>query len=282
MIKSARQNPGNYHYYVMFTGGKVTLTNDARDAIRRTNFRVYNLITLFLDDNGIAALADIITVDENKFYDLCQECGVDPNYRYYITGPLGVGKSTTINYMRNLVVYDEWLEKRLEILGKPWDQLTDAEQAEADRWIINQFKLKNDRIRYKKSGIFLIDRAPMDPLAFTKKADRPAKAKKLLSTYSPGKATYTVMPGKIIFMTGAYKELALRMKMTSRTGYTEKKLEEMERDLIEVYGEDQVMLVDTSGLAIEEVVKKVAEIVHMDAYESVDIHKLLEEHGAAL
>jgi len=282
LIKSARQNPGNYHYYVMFAGGGIALTEDTKEAIRRTNFRVYNLITLFLDDSGIAALAELITTDEDKFCDWCQECGVDPNYRYYVTGPLGVGKSTTINNMRNLVVYDEWLEKRPEILAKPWDELTSKEKDEADNWIMQQFKLKNDTIRHKKCGIFLIDRAPMDPLAFTKKAERPAKAKKLLSAYSPGKATYTVMPGKVIFMTGPHKELALRMKITNRVGYTDIKLMEMEQDLLEVYGKDNVILVDTYGLTVEEVVKRIAEIIHFDTYESVDIHNLLEVHGATV
>lgn len=275
LVRSAKQNPGNYHYYVHYTKAS-SLTEEDKDAIKLTNFRVYNLITLFLDENGIADFLDLIDMKEPAFLDSCQRCDVNPAFRYYFTGPLGVGKSTTLNNLRNLTVYDEWLEQRPAILGKPWEDLTDAERDKVDNWIVGQFKLKNDKLRYKNNGIFVIDRAPMDPLAFTKPDGRPDKAKNLMEAYSPEEAKYTVLPGMIFFMTGDFKELSLRMKLTNRPDYNETKLKNMDNDLKEVYGERNLAVIDTTSLSIHEVVKKVAEIIHLGEYKPVVIHDLLQ------
>jgi len=169
LVQSARTNPGNYHYYVMYTGEN-GLEEKHKEAIRNTNFKVYNLITLFMGNDEISLLADLLTVEREEFCDFAEEHNINLLYRYYMTGPLGVGKSTSINYMRNLIVYDEWLEPRLPILGKPWDQLTVDEKEEADNWIIDQFKLKNTKLRHKTEGIFLIDRGPLDPLVILERS----------------------------------------------------------------------------------------------------------------
>jgi len=173
-------------------------------------------------------------------------------------------------------VYDEWMEPRIPVLAKPWDSLDEEEKNEADSWILNQFKLKNDKLRYKRSGLFVIDRGPIDPLAFTDKKDRSHKAKKLKERYSPRKAPFEVMPGKVIFMTGESNELELRMKITGRSGYTKARLEKMEKDLLEVYGKDNVIFIDTKGLTVEQVVKKVAEFIHLGEYEETDMQQMLD------
>jgi len=76
LAKNAKKNPGNYHYYVMFTGND-DYTLEHKEAIKHTNFRVYNLITLFLNDEEIACIADLINLDENSFIDYAAECGVN-------------------------------------------------------------------------------------------------------------------------------------------------------------------------------------------------------------
>jgi len=234
------------------------------------------LITLFLDNEGIAALADLINCDNGDFTDFAAEHGVAVNYRFYLTGPLGVGKSTTINHMRNLSTYDEWLEQRIAILEKPWDELEDHEREEADNWILKQFELKNKRLRRGHQGICIIDRGPLDPLAFTAYDERQKKAKNLIGAYSPGKSGFEVMPGTLLFLKGDTKELQVRLTMSNREGYTSEKLDEMEKDLLEVYGENNVRVFDTTGLSAEQMVKKISEIIHLEEYREMDMQGRLQ------
>lgn len=277
LVQSARTNPGNYHYYVMYTGEN-NLDEKHQEAIINTNFKVYNLITLFLGDQEIALIADLLNENIDDLCDFAAKHNIDLQYRYYMTGPLGVGKSTSINYMRNLIVYDEWLETRLPILGKPWDQLTAEEKQQADDWIVGQFELKNTKLRRQKEGIFLIDRGPLDPLAFTPENEKVSKAKRLKEAYSPGQSNHETQSGMLIFLVGDSEELEIRMRLTGRDNYDATRLERMREDLIDVYGNNNLNVVNTKGLTVDEVVRKVAEIVHLEEYVPTDLHKRLESH----
>lgn len=277
--QTARLNPGHYHYYVKYITDDEDLTEDSKNAILFANFKVYNLITLFLNAEEIAAITDLINMADDNFHDFAQEHGVRINYPYYLTGPLGVGKSTSIAYFRNLVTYDEWIEPRLEILSKPWQNLTAKEQEVADNWIINQFKLKNDNIRHKKYGLILLDRGPLDPLAFTKDEEWSVKAKKLLAAICPGKALWKVEDGCIILLSGDPSELALRLKLTKRTGYNKNKLIKMEKSLKKAYDQNCISIIDTKNLSPAEVAQRIAEIIHLDNYEYVNLHERLQKIG---
>ncbi len=112
----------------------------------------------------------------DRFCDFASEHDIPVRFRFYITGPLGVGKSTTINHFRNLFVLDEWLEQRPLLLAKDWEKLTAPEKQEADQWILQQFYRKNSILRNEKEGIFVMDRGPLDPLSFTPEAEWRDKA----------------------------------------------------------------------------------------------------------
>jgi len=152
--QTARSNPGHYHYYIKYLPKSDELTEESKNAIKLANFKVYNLITLFLDDGEIAALGELISISDQSFCDFAQINGVKIKYSYYLTGPIGVGKSTAISYFRNLITYDEWLEPRPDLLSKPWKELKEIEKKYTDNWIASQFKLKNDNLRYKNFGLF--------------------------------------------------------------------------------------------------------------------------------
>lgn len=278
LVQSARTSPGNYHYYIYYLESGESISEGHKEAIRQANFAVYNLITLFLDNSLIASLGrllDIHNTSDNVFADMCDEVGCRAAYRYYITGSLGVGKSTAVNQYRNLTILDEWLEPRLPVLRKPWDQLTDEELAEADRWLSKQFRLKNDNLRHERVGVFMVDRPPLDPLAFTPRNDWPGKATELLDAICPGEADWSVAPGQVIVLTGDAKELAIRLLLTKREGYTEEKLRLMEETILEVYEGPGVVVVDTRGLAIGDVAKRIGEIIHLESYEEFDLHERL-------
>jgi hypothetical protein len=277
LVQSAQANPGNAHYYCYFLNKDESINDVDISAITKANFSVYNLITLFLNEEEIATLADLVNpgiIDDNNFSDCAAVCKVPIKYCFYLTGPLGVGKSTTINQLRNLSVLDEWVEQRLQILGKPWEDLTPNEKDEADNWILNQFALKNEALRHEKVGIFIIDRPPLDPLVFEKPEGRPAKAKKILEAICKGGAWETT-GGTIILLTGPCDDLAARVLVTGRGGYTADKLRKMENSLKLVYESKHLCEVATNGMSIQDVTKRVAEIVHFEDYNPCNLHEML-------
>jgi len=280
LIQSARANPGNYHYYVFYTGDGGAASAAHLEAIRQANFSVYNLITLALDDVGLASLGELLNVQkfsENVVADFAEENGINLQFRYYFTGPLGVGKSTSVSSLRNLLVFDEWVEPRLEVLGKPWAELSEEEREQADGWILHQFRLKNDNLRHGRMGIFVIDRPPLDPLSFTPEDEWREKAELLLSKICPGKAAWRVQRGQVLLLTGDPQELSARMGLTKRDGYTPDRLRAMEKTLKRLYDLEGVTAVDTRGLSILELVNKVSEIIHMQEYVEADLHSRLQE-----
>ncbi len=280
LMQGARSSPGNFHYYVYYLRPGKTLDQEKQRAIRLANFKVYNLITLFLGDDGIRALAELINVQEcptNQFCDFACEHNIPVKFNYYITGPLGVGKSTNSNNFRNLVVLDEWLEQRPKILAKDWERLTENQRKSADKWITDQFRKKNDLLRNEREGIFICDRGPLDPLSFTQKGKWKSKARMLLNTLCPGEAQWQVEDGRVILLKGEGTELWLRMILTKREGYSAEKLEKMETWLGKVYGMKGVVRFDTRGLTVSDVTRRVAEIVHLEDYApTCDLHKRLK------
>ena len=278
LIRSAHINPGNYHYYVHFLREPKALSTAERVAIADTNFNVYNLITLFLTDVQINALLELISpncISSDELRDLAKLSGACLDYFYYLTGPLGVGKSTTTNQLRNLFVLDEWLEKRPAVLGRRWDNLTKEERSEADDWIIGQFGAKNNALRHLFEAIVIVDRPPLDPLAFTKPKSRPSKAKAILDCLCPDRR-WDVVSGVIILLTGNCTDLATRLIATGRNEYTAPKLEDMQRELLNIYSGTGVEIVDTRGLSVIEVVKRVAQIVHRGRYLPFDLTRALK------
>lgn len=280
LIWSAETNSGNFHYCVHFLRKRSSLTKAETDAIRRANFNVFNLITLFLTEPEIAALAQLIDpgqISDDDLRDIGEQEGVPLVYKYYLTGAIGVGKSETARQLENLSVIDEWLEPRISILAKPWDELTTKERDRADAWIVNQFKLKNDKLRHETPGVFIIDRPPLDPLAFTPANDRPAKAKLLLETICP-RQKWGIVPGAVILFTGDPQDLALRVLLTGRDDYTAERLERMQKDLCRLYRGAGVITIDIRGMAVRDVTKKVAEMIFFDGYREYQLGKRLRRY----
>lgn len=281
LLQSKRTCPGNFHYYIHYLKDGEKLSDEECQAIKLTNFKVYNLITLFLKDKEIKALAELID-SENCPSDLfCETAEANKiliRYKYYITGPLGVGKSMTIRDFGNLIALEEWLAPRFPLLQEHWKELGNPGKAEVDPWIAEQFKLKNDNARRAREGIVMLDRAPLDPLAFTPTEEWSDKAHNLLKTICPGPRPYKVEDGKVILLIDDVKRLALKMIETDRSKYTEDDLKEMEDHLKKAYGSDGVEVVDVRGWGRADVARRVAEIVHLEKYEPVcDLHARLEK-----
>jgi hypothetical protein len=272
----AKTNPGNYHYLVSWLRPKERDDPERRTAAEQTNFRIYNLRTLFLTDTEIAALARLISMNEDEFCDLAESNDVKTKYCFYLTGPLGVGKSTAISSLGSLNTFDEWMEPRPPILAKPWTELTPKERETADKWILRQFRLKNDNVRKKRAGLYVLDRGPLDPLAFTRPADWRKKALLLRAAISPGASRWRVESGCVVLLEGDYKELSLRLRLTERNRYTARLLAQMQRQLEQAYVRSNCVCVDTKGLTPSAAVNQIAHLIHMDEYKEMDLHERLK------
>lgn len=281
LMRCAQINPGSYHYYVHYMPDGVSgVTEAQRELISETNFNVYNLITLFLTGEQIGGLLELINekaISQTRFEDLAAENSVQIKYNYYLTGPIGVGKSTTANLLRNLHVLDEWLHAKPPVLAKPWDELDESEREEADRWIAGQFRAKNDTLRHIKDGITVVDRPPLDPLAFAKKEERAAKAKSLLNAICPAE-TWLIESGVVIVLLGDPAVLSARVRATGRSKYSDEKLARMQSDILEIYQGDGIHKIDTRNRTVFEVMKEVAEIIHVDEYRPFNLMSAFRSH----
>src|SRR5262249_16170328 len=142
--------------------------------------------------------------------------GVQRKFVFYIAGCVGSGKTTMISFFRNMYVFDEWLEPRIPEIIKRWDDLTPDETALADNWILRQGRMKNSNIAGMKSGVYMVDRSPLDAFAFTeveKWSEKGVQIEQNVCGRMPRKA---LEMGHIILLTADPKEMEIRMRLRGR------------------------------------------------------------------
>ena len=272
--QNARINPGNFHYYVHWRAPGETRNPEVEKLIREANFEVYNLITLFLDDEEIASLGRLITLDQMDLVHAAEEEAIPLRYVYYLTGPIGAGKTTALSYLSSLVTFEEWTEPRNELLAKAWTDLDDRERAEVDAWILTQFTKKNLALIDKRIGLIAVDRPPLDPLSFTRPKDTKDKASAMLAAFSPGKSERRIVEGQVIMMNGDPRELEARV-ISRHKESDEAVISNLQANLRKIYRVDDE--IDTSGSSVHHVAKSVARRIHLDAYTPTDIYARLGE-----
>ncbi|MGO7837234.1 SIR2 family protein [Rhizobium johnstonii] len=272
--QNARINPGQFHYYIFWRRAGEPRNLEAEKLMQEANFDVYNLITLFLDDDEIGSLGRLITTDDADIRRAAEEEGVELRYVYYLTGAIGAGKTTTLSYLGSLITFEEWTEARNEFLGKSWVELTEPQREEVDEWIQRQFVNKNIALIEKSAGVIVVDRPPLDPLSFSKSAEVAAKAEKMMGAFSPGKSNRRVVQGQIIMLDGTASEFEARVIGRHKES-TAVIIEDLQINLRRIY--QQTHDIDTSGSSIHYVVKSVAKIIHLGAYQPVDLHVRLTE-----
>src|SRR5205085_6971897 len=104
-----------------------------------------------------------ISMDEPELRQGAEEFGINLKYVYYVTGPMGVGKSTCLGNLYSLTTFDEWSQERLPALAKDRHELASNEDAEVRRWLGEEFFKKNWSLSESQIGIHLVDRPPLDP-----------------------------------------------------------------------------------------------------------------------
>ncbi len=273
--QSAIINPGHYHYYVHWQPPGNARDEAAEAALRDANFEVYNLVTLFLCDDEIAALARLLSMPEPDLRRESEEIGIPLKYFYYLTGAIGAGKTTCVSYLGSFKTYEEWAEARPPELKKAWKGLTDDERRRLDNWIIHQFDLKNCKLLDQRIGIHVVDRTPLDPLAFTETKDMNIKAATIAKGLSPGMSARRPQDGHIILLTGAPDDMEARAIGRHKQSPADI-IGEMQEKLKQILNGSQITVIDTLGLSIPNVIKRVAQTILLEDYAPVDLAVVLK------
>lgn len=274
--QNALINPGHYHYYVHWREKGSSRDEKAEQALSDANFEVYNLVTLDLDDEELAALGRLLTKPEEELRREAAELGVTLKYFYYLTGAVGSGKTTCLTYLGSLNTFEEWTEPRHESLGKSWKDLDDAERKDLDSWIIRQFYLKNCKLLEQRVGIYVIDRPPLDPLGFTELAAVRAKATEIISGLGPGRSGKEAQAGHIILLIGEPDDLEARVVGRNKQSRSDTIAETQER-LRSIFSDSDHTTINTFGLPINQVIKRVARTVLLEPYREVNLAALLRD-----
>lgn len=269
---SARSNPGNFHYHVHWCG-KEKPSPEEQDAISKANFGIYNLVTLFLTTQEIKELARLLISDQDDFNAICdaEPCGTRTEYKYYLTGPVGTGKTTTLEHLKSIATFDEWVDRRNPLLGRPHSELSESERAEVDGWINQQFRKKNRRVSTASQVIAAIDRSPLDPLYFVKDDSAVAKrASELLSWMVPPEGTVnSIAAGHLIVLQCDPRVLVLRLAGRDKTYKTEQLIPQIEA-VNHMWKSLGATIIDTTNLTPSQVVMKVLEVILFQPYSPID------------
>lgn len=257
--QSALGNPGHVHYYVAFRTSSPTEVTDEMAAVIRSNFETYNLVTIFLSGEEYSLLANLLTADENEFAHAVAKANIPKSFTYYLSGAVGVGKSSVLAHLKSLNAIEEWLEERPELLSKAATELTDDEQRVVDEWINGQFTRRNELVRRGDFRINVVDRSPLDPVAFAKGAS--ARAKELKAVYSG----LDIAEGEVLFMSGRPETMHARTADRHKDGSAEY-IDGLQKRFLKLWDGGRGRKIDTAHLSLPEVVKKISRVIHLDDY----------------
>lgn len=269
--QSAQANPGHVHYYVAFTPGTLP-AEDRQQAIRDANFNTYNLVTLFLTTDEIRSLGRLVAASEAEFAGLADDAGNPESYVYYLTGAVGAGKTSSLSFFKSLSSYDEWPEEKPALLHQAADSLTEPQRQEIDAWIDRQMRRRNYAIHRDRHQVAVVDRSPLDPIAFA--PDSPKRAQELQTLYAQ---SYAKAPraGMLILLLGTSDVMYSRTLDRHKKASPEyiRRLQATFETLCRRAGPYTV--VDTVDVTVHEVVRRISRVIHLEPYEPANLEGLL-------
>ncbi len=276
----ARIHPGHYHYYVSYVHKGEKPDYARRQAEFDANFAVHNLVTLFLNESELAALGDLLCMDGDDYCARVRELNVPVRYRFFLAGPVGVGKTTALSNFRSIRNYEEWLEPLLETMAKDPRGLSPEELAEIDQWVDGQLEKKNSLLLTDKCGIDMVDRGPLDAFAFVEEAIWPDRAKAIRLAIQGRYSGRKLVGGHMILLKGDTSVLYSRARRILRFP-SQEGLERQQAVLERIYSctgpTPAVTIVDTRNKSAAEVATEISEIVHKSPYVEFDFQRRLEE-----
>lgn len=274
---NAKLNPGHYHYFIYYIGKDSIITEEEKHAIQTMYFNVYNLLVMFMTDAEIKALGCLIDV-RNDISLMSRQLRLPERYRFYISGIPGSGKTTVLNHFKMMSIHTEWPEKKIPNLDVQHDNLCAEEVQEVDDWINNQFEIKNNAIYNDTSYFQIIDRSLIDPLAFKDNdIERTKRAEILLESF-----TYPPISDGHLILLDADGIVANNRLLKRNSNQRDVNTTNLQRNLFKnIFGignkGSKATVIDTSFLSIEQVVKRVGEIMFFKQYIPINYNKILEK-----
>ena len=273
--RNAVNNPGHFHYLVDWRNPGDPPTPEREAALFDYRFKVYNLVTLPLDNEEIAALGRLLQMSYGDFQKMAKLAGVPTKYVYYLTGIPGIGKTTVLRHMASLSIYDEWMSDPLPLLAKPHSELSDDDQTLLDEWVAKQIRDKNESLLREKEGIFIVERGPLDPISFVESGMIAEKASWFRPRVVPTSFD-RICDGAVVLLWGDEAKVSARIASRQTIQQPPRYLAELQGRLrTTVYKSDGVHEMHSTDWSIPELVRGVVDIVHRREYSPADINAQL-------
>ena len=273
--QSTKLSSGNYHYFIRYTeNGK--LTESEKKAIYKSNFAVYNLITLFFDSKQISEFSKLLTMESDEFQLLAEKQGVKTKMVHYFVGSVAVGKSSILSHFGNFQILEEWVDDRPSLLTKPFKSLDKKEKEKVDSWINGQFAKKNNWLHKQKEGIFLVDRTPLDPLSFSNDDDEAKeRALSMLEAIQPGQSKRVIAQGNVIYLESDPKEQRGRLLTKRKLDWDEDFLKELNSSTYSLYEKIISSHLKNNNKPLSEIISDTAKLIFCEEYYEKDLHSHL-------
>ena len=275
-----KRNSANHHYIVYWENSSSPRSSDERRHIFNVNLDVYNLISIFLTTEQIAALITLLNhTDETIFEnELLKFATLKTRRRYYLVGSVVAGKSSNLEALRCFTTFEEWSGRPPEKMYQDHTTLTVTERAEIDDWLYSQLREKNDRMRKVGVGIHIMDRGYLDFCAFSETPKE--NLKKLDELRARVHAVSGPLEsGQILFIWANEEALSERQarrgslrgkQKRKRIDYDGVKLVEQANILKSVYKPSDTSMFDTSHEPCEITCRRIAREILMGDYTPFD------------
>jgi hypothetical protein len=176
-----RESPGSFHYVIHWIKDEKSLDQNQMDDITNANFKLYNLVTIFLTSEEINAFIRFVLVGIKTRSDFSKQEHVEEfrdaaesiqrgspiSFKYYVAGAVGAGKSTLLENLRSFYTLEEWPQPAPKTMYQDFSTLDKDELDKIDVFVYRQLRIKNNSFREPSVGIRIMDRAPLDLFAFT-------------------------------------------------------------------------------------------------------------------
>lgn len=279
--QTARLYPGHIQYYIKFVQPDERLDPKRLSAEYASNFRVHNLVTLFLNEKQIYALGRLLSELPEQYEARLRDLNLPLAYRFFFAGAVGVGKTTALSHFRNLRALEEWLDFLPPKMAVDPHTLESADLEEIDAWVDDQLERKNNRLITAGCGVDVIDRAPLDAFAFVPTQQWPRRARQIRAALQ--RTTVGHCNGHLILLKGDPNVIEPRAKRVirapSRAG-----IERQQKALEWIYSSELegVTIINTEDHTAIEVARLVADVIHNQPYVEFDFDERLAaiERGA--
>jgi predicted ATPase len=267
--QSAHLNPGHIHYWVHHCRNESEVPSSRWDTEAMVNFDVYGIVTIHLAPNEYVSLAKLLQCSDDEFQEALDDRGLEKKYVYYITGAVGAGKTSIIRKLKSIFTVPEWIDSRPSELQKPHTDLSEAERSAVDAWVSGQFRMKNFKTIRSPNYIIACDRAPLDPMAFVKDADRSARAKGHMAIIQRTGGE-KLQPGQVILLTASPEELMARAKERLK-GASIDYLQAQQALISAMMNYSGLAIIPTSSRSLNDAVRAVCRYIHLGEYVKMDM-----------